>query len=139
MDASNEYKYYWKLIVKNRAVDALGGKCVCCKLVFPTTVYDFHHINQEDKEIKFGSVPMNGAKSWYKIREELKKSALLCPNCHRMVHRGYITIDNKKYFDDMFYEWDLAEAKSIKKDKVTDMAKQIEEKNFKYATSLFKN
>ena len=82
---------------------------------------------------------MNGAKSWYKIRDELKKAALLCPNCHRMVHRGYITIDNKKYFDDIFYEWDLAEAKSIKKDKVADMAKQIEEKNFKYATSLFKN
>jgi hypothetical protein len=139
LNPSNEYKYYWKLIVKNRAVDALGGKCTCCGNVFPTTVYDFHHINKEDKEIKFGSVSMNGAKSWYKIRDELRKAVLLCPNCHRMVHRGYIMVNNQTYFNDTFYEWDLAENKSVKKDKVIEMAKQIEDKNLKYAISIFKN
>ncbi len=80
---------------------------------------------------------MNGARSWYKIRDELKKAALLCSNCHRMIHRGYVSIDNRQYFDDTFYEWDLAENKTIKKDNVAEMAQQIEEANIKYAISMF--
>ena len=137
MDQSNEYKHYWKIIIKERAVRALGGRCTYCKKSFPTTVYDLHHVDESKKTLSFTKTSINGAKSWYKIRDELKKIALLCPSCHMMLHRGYITIDDKKYFDEEFYEWELAEERKIKKDVVKQMAEQIENTNHQLAKEIF--
>lgn len=69
---------------KKKAVEYLGGKCVHCGLVSDKLcVYDFHHINPEEKEADPGSLLHY---SWKRIQEELDKCILLCANCHRIEH-----------------------------------------------------
>jgi predicted HNH restriction endonuclease len=71
---------------KNRlleAIDLLGGKCSKCQGVFDTCVYDFHHINPEEKEFTIGE---NMLVSKERFLNEVSKCILLCANCHRMEH-----------------------------------------------------
>lgn len=69
---------------KEKAVAYKGGKCFHCGGVFHTNVYDFHHINPENKKYK-PAVLMTRVK-WEDIKEELDKCILLCANCHRIEH-----------------------------------------------------
>lgn len=112
-DHSRETKKFWREQIKKRGIQALGGKCSHCGAVLEPCCYDFHHLNPEEKDFTISNSQTNGAKSWNKIRDELKKCTLLCANCHRLVHNGYIEIENKQYFNDDYYEWDLANAKQI--------------------------
>ncbi len=71
------------IVVRNKQqlIDIMGGKCLDCSKSFPISVYDFHHVNPEEKEstIRFGW-------KWERILEESKKCVLLCANCHRIRH-----------------------------------------------------
>jgi predicted HNH restriction endonuclease len=64
-----------------------GGKCAICGLEFNgenQTVFDFHHINPEDKlfEIAQSKISLTNDK----MRDELDKCLLLCANCHLELH-----------------------------------------------------
>ena len=112
-DYSKYRKKYWREQINNRAVQFLGGICRNCGQTFEDCCYDFHHINPEEKDFNISNPQTNGAKSWFKIRDELKKCVLLCSNCHRLVHAGLVETDLQPYFDDEYYEWELAQFKLI--------------------------
>lgn len=87
MSISSERVKAWRLNTKNRMIDAMGGKCQCCGYNRCTNALAFHHIDPTIKELSFGSVRAN-PKSWKKITDELKKSILVCHNCHSEIHAG---------------------------------------------------
>lgn len=113
MDHSNERKKFWRRIIKHRAIEALGGICVCCGQKFDDCCYDFHHIDPEQKETEFSKLNYNSAKSWLNIRDELKKCALVCANCHRKIHNNIIPNVEKTTFIDDYYNWDLTDYKQV--------------------------
>jgi hypothetical protein len=69
---------------KQKAIDYLGGECVDCKGVFPTSVYDFHHLDPSEKEFNLGNILRR--KDFEFVEKELSKCVLLCANCHRIRH-----------------------------------------------------
>jgi DNA-binding XRE family transcriptional regulator len=76
---------------KQRAVEAMGGKCVICGYNKSNSALDFHHLDPKEKDFTVSQ----GIKSWSKIVEELKKCVLLCCRCHREVHEGLIALPKK--------------------------------------------
>lgn len=51
---------------------------------------DFHHL---DSNLKEGNIAtMVHASQVKKVREEIKKCAVVCANCHRKLHAGKLTI-----------------------------------------------
>lgn len=66
------------------AIEHLGGKCSRCGGVFPSCVYDFHHVNRDEKEFTIGENMLVGEKRFW---DEINKCVLLCSNCHRIVHK----------------------------------------------------
>lgn len=113
MDYSKSTKKYWRIRIKERGVQALGGKCAICGGEFEDCCYDFHHLDPLQKEFAISDSNTNGARSWLHLRDEIKKCALLCANCHRLVHGGFVEIENKQYFNEEYYEWDLCKARAI--------------------------
>ena len=68
--------------IKEQAVAYLGGKCTDCGLVDHAVVYDFHHLDPEQKDFSIGK----NARVFTSIQAELDKCILLCSNCHRKRH-----------------------------------------------------
>lgn len=68
---------------KKRAIEYCGNVCAHCGGAFPPAVYDFHHVNPEEKEVLISKIMSH---SWDNIRKELDKCILLCANCHRIEH-----------------------------------------------------
>ena len=67
-------------------IDYKGGKCCKCDLHIKNShyaVFEFHHINPKEKDIKFIKIKY---RKWEYIIEELKKCILVCSNCHRIIH-----------------------------------------------------
>ena len=77
----------YRVRLKERAVYVLGGKCQCCGYNKCIQALDFHHLNPEEKEFGIGT---NTNRSWESTREEIKKCALVCANCHREIHANLI-------------------------------------------------
>ncbi len=71
--------------VKNKlkAIAYLGGICKHCTLVYHPSIFEFHHVNPEEKEIKISLLLQSG---WDKLKKELDKCILLCANCHNYHH-----------------------------------------------------
>lgn len=113
MDVSNQKKKFWREQIKSRAVEAFGNKCACCGDSFELCCYDFHHLNPNEKDFSLSSVNYNGAKTWLKIRDELKKCILVCANCHRLIHNNLIFAPETSNFNDEYYEWDLTNFSQI--------------------------
>lgn len=66
------------------AINLLGGRCQRCDGVFPSCVYDLHHIDPTQKEFTIGENMLVGEE---KFKTEVMKCLLLCANCHRLEHR----------------------------------------------------
>lgn len=73
--------------LKRRAVYVMGGKCQCCGYNKCITALEFHHINPEEKSF---TIQQNTNRAWAVVREELKKTILVCANCHREIEQGLI-------------------------------------------------
>jgi predicted HNH restriction endonuclease len=73
-------------VLKRKAVEYLGGRCVDCGIQsdYPD-IYDFHHLLPVEKAAKIARL-LDTTKSWEKVRIELDKCVLLCANCHRIRH-----------------------------------------------------
>jgi hypothetical protein len=83
---SNHYKTETRINIKKELIEKLGGKCSMCNGIFPTEVYDFHHL--KDKKYSIGNMFL--VKSKQEIFKEAEKCILLCANCHRMHHAKQI-------------------------------------------------
>jgi predicted RNA-binding Zn-ribbon protein involved in translation (DUF1610 family) len=95
----------WRKRTKERLVKAFGDKCAICKKEYPSELFDFHHVNKDDKKFSLGSV-RGSIRSWKKIVDEVKKCIMLCSNCHRLVEYNYKEIPiNAKRFDESFTEY----------------------------------
>ena len=74
----------WRRNLKLRAIAYKGGKCNCCTRVYEPYMFDFHHVDAENKDF---SVGVDGStRSWERVKKELDKCILLCANCHREEH-----------------------------------------------------
>jgi len=73
-------------MVRQRAIDYLGGKCLLCGYSRCQSALDFHHVNGEEKS--FGISSKGYTRSWEAVERELRKCVLICANCHREVHAG---------------------------------------------------
>ena len=80
-------------VLKLRAVNLLGGKCVVCDYSKHPGVLDFHHLDPHTKS--FGISSGGFSRSWATIEAELQKCILVCANCHREVELGLITLTDK--------------------------------------------
>lgn len=70
----------WKNI-KLKAIEYKGNKCEDCNKRFDYFLYDFHHLNPDEKEVSWNKLRL---RSWARITKELDKCALLCCMCHRI-------------------------------------------------------
>jgi len=68
---------------KAAAIKYLGGKCTNCGWQGNQAAFQFHHLNSDKKDFTIGNV---ANKKWNLIKNELKKCALLCANCHAIKH-----------------------------------------------------
>lgn len=90
-------KKYWRLkhseqarnrarVRKIEAIKYLGGMCYDCGKEFHQSVYEFHHLNPNEKENDGSEFLQRRKELMYK---ELDKCVLLCANCHRIRHHNY--------------------------------------------------
>lgn len=82
------YNIYCNRRWKNRKENAVkykGGQCEDCHGVFPSAVFEFHHLDPSEKEFNWTKMRLV---SNSKLLSELDKCALLCANCHRIRHWG---------------------------------------------------
>ena len=78
--------------IKKLLLELKGGKCILCGYSRCVRALNFHHLDPKTKEMTF-SVLMS--KSMKRIEKEIKKTVLLCGNCHMEVHDGVSFIDEK--------------------------------------------
>lgn len=76
--------------MRQMAIDLLGGKCFLCGYSREIKALDFHHLDESTK--LFGLSDRGLTRSWKKTKEEVLKCVLLCANCHREVHSGYVSL-----------------------------------------------
>ena len=85
----NSYEYT-KQYIKTRKQDILyvmGTKCALCGYNKCSSALELHHLVPEEKDF---SISQNVFRAWESIKEELKKTILVCANCHREIHSGLI-------------------------------------------------
>lgn len=75
---------------KQKAVEYLGGKCRVCGYNKHYKMLEFHHLDPSQKDFGISSKASWG---FEKIKTEIEKCALLCPNCHREVHLGLVVLE----------------------------------------------
>ena len=80
------FKKYRTYVIKKTLVDVFGGKCGVCDGIFPTPVYDFHHLGNKNGAVG----EMINTCSIETIAREAAKCTLICANCHRIKHNGRI-------------------------------------------------
>ncbi len=74
--------------LKYEACKYKGGECLKCGIKVTTVntpIFEFHHINPNEKEYQLSYSGF----SLDKQKDELDKCILLCSNCHRMEHSIY--------------------------------------------------
>ncbi len=75
---------HWRQRIKQEFVNAFGNRCCVCKESYPLAVYDFHHVNPDDKKFAI-------SQAWSAndlLLEEIVKCVMVCSNCHRQVETG---------------------------------------------------
>ena len=76
--------------LRQMAIDLKGGKCMLCGYSRDKTALDFHHLDENKKE--FGLSDRGLTRSWEKTRLEVEKCVLVCANCHREIHSGFVRL-----------------------------------------------
>ena len=75
---------------KQSCVEIKGGECSVCGYDQCNAALDFHHTDPETKSFALGAYRGTAINS--EVLAELEKCVLLCSNCHREVHAGFIKI-----------------------------------------------
>ncbi len=76
--------------LKRMLVEYKGGKCVRCGYCKYYGALDLHHT--DDKNKSFGISRGGITRSWEKMKTEADKCILLCANCHRESHGGFVSV-----------------------------------------------
>jgi len=70
-----------------------GGKCENCGYSKCDKALEFHHVNEKDKKFNISRrSSKNLKKGWTEFIEEINKCVLLCANCHREAHYGFLDV-----------------------------------------------
>lgn len=76
---------------KKDLISLFGSKCCICGFNAFQEALEFHHIDPQTKS--FGLTDSNAVtKALEKQLEEARKCVLLCANCHRGLHAGYLEL-----------------------------------------------
>ena len=89
LEKYREYQKTRKQDIKNKLVAYKGGCCQICKTIFPSAVYDFHHLDPSIKEARVSEL---SGSSFKKAKLEVDKCILVCANCHRLIHANEIIL-----------------------------------------------
>jgi hypothetical protein len=74
--------------VKRLLVEYKGGKCERCSYDRCVEALDFHHRDPNEKDF---SISKDGhTLALEKLKQEVDKCDLVCANCHREIHAGYV-------------------------------------------------
>jgi transposase len=76
--------------VKQTLVEEAGGRCVLCGYGRCVQALHFHHLDASTKVFQLGF--QGHARSLDRSREEARKCALLCANCHAEVEAGLTVV-----------------------------------------------
>ena len=93
MASSKNSEYVCNHVKKRKKglVSLFGGRCCICGFDVFQEALEFHHINPQNKS--FGLTDSNAVtKALESQLEEARKCVLLCANCHRGVHAGYLEL-----------------------------------------------
>lgn len=71
------------------AIDHKGGCCCLCGYNKTNRSLCFHHLNEDEKEIRLSS---DHTVSWERLKKELDKCILVCANCHGEIHAGLVDL-----------------------------------------------
>ena len=83
---------------KSNLIQIKGGNCCICGFNAFQEALEFHHMNPEEKEYQLSS---GNCHSLEKDLVEVRKCALVCSNCHKGVHAGYLEIPEQwDYIDE---------------------------------------
>ena len=74
--------------VKRRLIEYKGGKCQICGYNRCQDALDFHHLDPSQKDYNISV----GTKSFNTLKSEVDKCILVCANCHREIHAGFIKV-----------------------------------------------
>ena len=91
---------------KSNLIKVFHSKCCICGFDKYQEALEFHHVNPEEKEFQIGG-GNTIIKALDKQLQELKKCILVCANCHRGIHAGYIEVP-ENYLD--FYDEEVAQS-----------------------------
>ena len=105
MSKSSEAVKRWRQRTKERLVDAMGGKCVCCGYSKCIDALDFHHKDPAQKDV--GLAVMRGnIVAWSKLVVEARKCVLVCNRCHREIHSGVTEVPkDASGFDEAYADY----------------------------------
>ena len=97
----------WRQRTKDRIVKSFGGHCNICGYDKCSAALELHHLDPSKKSFGLGSIRAD-PKKWNVIVDELRKCILLCSNCHREFHSGYIELPKTlTFFNESFAEYKL--------------------------------
>lgn len=71
-------------LLKLKAIEYKGGKCVKCSYNKSVWALEFHHTDPTKKD--FGIGYKGYTRSWENVKLELDKCILVCCNCHAEIH-----------------------------------------------------
>lgn len=73
---------------KIKAISFYGGKCIICGYD-KIPALEFHH---KDGTLKDKSFSQKYGWSWKRLEQELEKCVLVCSNCHKLIHAGFLRL-----------------------------------------------
>ena len=97
--------------LKQRIVRAMGEKCCLCGYNRCVSALELHHLNPEEKDFTIAS---NTNKAWEWIKEEIKKCAMVCANCHREIHAELISQPQSSSYNNTIGDEITKEIQAIK-------------------------
>ncbi len=75
---------------KQQCIDYKGGKCVSCGYKKCNNVLEFHHLDPSKKEFSIAHARLTSFND--EVKKELDNCALVCANCHREIHAGFLDL-----------------------------------------------
>jgi len=88
--------------IKQRLVDAFGGKCGKCGYDKCLNALEFHHLDPSQKDFNI----RKSIRRWDVIVAEAKKCVCLCSNCHEEFHDGLWEMSKSMpRFDESYAEY----------------------------------
>lgn len=109
---------------KQVLADILGNKCLFCGFDAWPEALEFHHVDPTTKTFTLSGTHLS--RSLDTQYKELKKCVLVCSNCHRGIHAGYLTVPDNwtATFDEQKAQYYL-EQQQPKKYYCEDCGKEI--------------